>query len=149
MVSFGPGGFDADASEHVRKSRHSADAATKALLIAASYIRAGKPLPMGMDSWLADAFEEAVKNPWRYAPRNGDIGHALLVRLGLKSNSRRKNPEWLEIAILADEKLKLGMSEAEVASDIAASQGVCEKSVLNYLYEYAPRRKKSVKRPHP
>lgn len=55
---------------------------------------------MGMAEWIADALEVAIDTPERRAPGTGDVGHALLVGLGLKSNNRRKAADWLEVGAL-------------------------------------------------
>lgn len=129
MAIIHPGGFDAEAYECVRKSRLSEEEAAKALLIAAKYIRAGKPLPMDLDSWLAGAFEEAVRHP-------ANIGHMLLVRLGLKATNRRKSADWLDIGPLFEEMLEAGMSQNRAATEIAENHGISESTVVRLWKEY-------------
>lgn len=129
MAIIHPGGFDGEAYECVRKSRFSAEEAAKALLIAAKYIRAGKPLPMDLDSWLAGAFEEAVRHP-------ANIGHVLLVCLGLKANNRRKVADWLDIGPLFEEMLEAGMSQNMAATAIAADHGISESTAVRLWKKY-------------
>lgn len=136
MVLIHPGGFDVEAWEHARKSKLSAEEAAKALLMAAKYIREKKPLPMGLDDWLAGAFEEAVMHPGRHAPANADIGHALLVCLGLKANNRRKEADWLDIGPLFEEMLEAGMSQNKAATAIATDHGISESTAVRLWKEY-------------
>lgn len=136
MVLIHPGGFDVEAWEHARKSKLSAEEAAKALLMAAKYIREKKPLPMGLDDWLAGAFEEAVRHPERHAPDNGNIGHALLVCLGLKANNRREKADWLDIGPLFEEMLEAGMSRNMAATAIAEDHGISESTVVRLWKKY-------------
>jgi len=81
--------FDLAAVDAVRLARADPKEAQNALLIAASYIRSGESLPMGLAEWLADAIETAIRKPARLDPYNADPAAALLFALHLKARNRR------------------------------------------------------------
>ena len=131
-MAFIPDTFDCEANEAVLRSESSREGAIDALRIAAKYLRKGKALPSGMDRWLADAFENATTHPERYSPDNGDVGHALLVCLGLKANNRRKKSSWVDVGIRIEKLTRNGKSLNKAMVEVAANLDIGYSTVARY-----------------
>lgn len=71
--------FDARASDALARAPSEPDEAAKLLMLAAEYIRAGKPFPIGLDDYFACAFERAA-----IASEGTARNTALLAGLNLK-----------------------------------------------------------------
>lgn len=119
MAIIHPGGVTLDAQEKVRNAELSERDAQAALLLVAKTIRDGKPLPMGLDDWLASAIESAINTPG-----NSDVGHALLVGLGLRSNNRRKTVDWLNVGQLVQRLIDEGMKKTPAIKQAAKTLGI-------------------------
>ncbi len=136
MVKLHPGGFDAEASDKARKTALSPEHAKAALLVVAQCIKDGKPLPIGIDQWLLEAIEGAIHTPYRYAPDNGDTGHALLVGLGLRGNNRRPKIDWIDVGELVQSLMDKGVKKTpaiqSAARELKVSYGTARDAFLKY-----------------
>lgn len=105
--------FDLRVFESLDRAKTNPDAAAQAIVLAAEYIRAGKPLPKELAEHIAGAFENAMS-----APRE-KRGHVLLQKLHLKHGNRPpKDLDWYEIGQDVDMLVQKGLSQFDAATEI-------------------------------
>lgn len=95
------------------------DAAAEVLLLAAEYMRAGKPLPDDIAEHLAGAFEAAMCKPQKMR------GKALLRELHLTAGNRRPaDVDWYALGQRFDDLVAAGNSENAAASQVGVEFGI-------------------------
>jgi hypothetical protein len=105
------------------------DMAAKALLIAATYFRANKPLPSHLGKFLADAIEASMNKPMEN--RNNHF----LLELGLVALNRRPvKADWFEVGQAFEDRLDSGSSHNKAAKSVAIKFGI-SSSTANRLYK--------------
>lgn len=105
--------LDVRGIELLNRAEANPDAAAEVLLLAAEYIRAGKPLPDDIAEHLAGAFEAAMCKPQKMR------GRALLRELHLTAGNRRPaDVDWYALGQRFQELLAKGESENAAATQI-------------------------------
>lgn len=103
--------FDLRVFESLNRAKANPDAAAQVIVLAAEYIRAGKPLPKELAEHIAGAFENAMS-----APRE-KRGQVLLRKLHLKPGNRRpKDLDWYEIGQHVHNLVEKGLSQFDAAA---------------------------------
>jgi hypothetical protein len=124
---------DVNAAEAVNQAASDPDQAARALLIAAEYIRKGKPLPHPLDKFLADAIEHSMLKPAGRA-RNT----ALLRELFLEAENRR--PAKASGARVYSEMNELitdgGLSQNRAAEIVAKEHAISASTAKRLYREY-------------
>lgn len=129
---------DFEASEAINRAESDPEQAAKALLIAARYMREGKPLPDYLAEHLASAIEAAMLKPTE------SRGVELARELNLTAQNRRPAAYWYEVGnwmdgernpITEDEEPQK-LSIEEVAFMAAEHFGISETTAARYYRQY-------------
>ena len=135
--------FDLPAFESVQRAPQGEDEAKAALLLAAQYMRAGEPLPMGVAEWLAGAIEVAIRNPARLNPANtngGNSARALAVALGRAANNRRpahlKHGTGYDVGQFMAELIEQGKGQNKAAQRAIEEFNISESTAKRLYREY-------------
>lgn len=123
------GWLDPELLDALAKADSDPEQAAQLLRIAARYLREGKPLPRGLDVYLADAFEAAMHKPEK------DRGKALALELNLSALNRRPAAYWLEVGEwMSWETTPDGgrPSQNELATRAAVEFGISESTAISY-----------------
>jgi hypothetical protein len=107
------------------------DAAAAALLIAAEYLRAAKPLPRDLADHLAGAIETSMRKP------QSKRGAALLLELKLTALNQRPLASWIEVGMEVDRVIaESGMSKSAAEMQVASDREIGRSTVQNYYRAY-------------
>ena len=121
---------DLEAAEAVNLAASDPDQAARALLIAARYIRQGKPLPHPLDGFLADAIEHSMLKP-----EGGARNTALLRELGLEAENRRPaKANGAAVFRAMDELINDGNTSQNRAAEMVAKENGISASTAKRLY---------------
>ncbi len=139
--------LDVRGIELLGRAEANPDAAADVLLLAANYMRAGKPLPDDIAEHLAGAFEAAMSKPQK------NRGPALLRELHLTAGNRRPaDVDWYELGLRFDRLLAEGNSVNAVASQVGVEFGVDDstaKRIWKNTYLPALEAKRIADQDHP
>jgi hypothetical protein len=119
--------FSIEAYEAVKSAELSAEGAARALALAARIIRSGEPLPLGMDRWVADAFDAASRVD---ADSRGKV---LANRLRISGGHRRPKADWVDVGKRVEELIPALGSQTKAVAEAAEEFDVSERTVRSNL----------------
>ena len=125
--------YHLDSSMALHYADSDPDEAARALLIAAEFIRAGKPLPCDLANFLAGAIEASMGKPQAYRNK------AFLLELKLTSAGRRpvKTPFLNDPGERLCSYMEAGQSQNIAASQVAADfDGISESTAVRLGKKY-------------
>ena len=124
--------IDLDASDAIRLAPSDPDEAAKALLIAASYIRGNKSIPLNVGNYIADAIEYSMLKDREH--RNS----AFLRELNLEAENRRPSKaHWIDVGPAIDELLDNEQVSLNAAATVIAKQhSISKKTALRRHKEW-------------
>ena len=123
--------FDADAVTLLGLSAADGDAAAKALLLAAKYLRRGEALPEDLARHLADAFEASMIKDEKHR------GPELLLELHLAARNRRPaKVAWFDLGRRFDELTRQGNSPSEASAQAAVEFQISESTAKRLWKKY-------------
>lgn len=129
--------LDARATELLARTEANPETAAQVLLLAAEYMRAGKPLPDDLAEHIAGAFEAAMHKPL------DKRGKALLLELHITApNCRPADVDWYDLGQSFQALINAGKNKSEAALQISVDFNVSE-STAKRIWEdvYVPARK--------
>lgn len=116
--------------EALTKAEHDPQGAADALLLAAEYIRSGKPLPFPLGDYLVGAIEASMRKPPEH--RNA----ALLAELRLTNGNRRPAADWLAVGAAMSELIDSGLSLNQAKAQLAADMNIGESTAVRMYKQY-------------
>lgn len=122
--------------EALSKAEHDPQGAADALLLAAEYIRSGKPLPFPLGDYLAGAIEASMRKPPEH--RNA----ALLAELRLTNGNRRAAADWCEVGRAFEALIDSGLSQNQAKAQIAADMGIGETTAVRMYKQWIDAKEK-------
>lgn len=129
--------LDARVTELLDRTEANADAAAQVLLLAAEYMRAGKPLPDDLAEHIAGAFEAAMHKPSKMR------GDALLLELHIKiPHTRPADVSWFEVGQHFDHLCHELGTQTAAATQTAIDFNISESTATRIWRDhYKPARK--------
>lgn len=123
--------FDARVVDALALAKCDPDAAAQALLLAAEYLRSGKPMPPALVEHLAGGIEASM------GKKKGKREKALLQELNLTAQNARPKGDYYEVGQVVEASLRAGNTPSTALDDVLADPrfNIKSRATARKLYE--------------